>query len=263
MALPKQTQKDLAVALGNIGLSPSEVEVLCALLQSTKGIRVADLAKKTRLNRTTLYGITKSLIEKGLVSSVEERGVLRYHSIQPELLLNRIEQTRERLEVDAERIKKALPLIYAQRTDAASSYPSVQFFEGREGIKQAYEDSVRNNKSKIMYGFLGAHVGLEFMGYDWINAYIETRKKFGVRAYTVATDTPFLREFKKKDAEQLRVMKILPPGYEFDLELIAYDDKVLIASFRHEHPLAVLIEDAEIAKLMKAIFRYVDSTLSV
>lgn len=261
MALPVQTKKELAIALQDAGLSLSEATTLIALLQHEEGVRASDLAKEARLNRTTLYGVAKSLTEKGLVSVVEERGVLRYQSIRPEFLVDYIERAKHQLETSAEEVKKVLPLLQAARADIGHPYPTVQFFEGREGIKQIYEDTVKNNKSKTLYGFLGADAGLEFMGYDWINTYIASRMKHGVKAYTVATDTQALRGFQSRDNQELRSTKLLPPGYEFELEVVVYDDKVLIASFQPERPLAVLIEDSEIAKMMKALFRYVDSTL--
>lgn len=261
MALTRSIEKALTTALSSVGLSFSETKVLLALLQNDKGVRASDLARGTRLNRTTLYGVAKSLIAKGLVSAVEERGVLRYRSLQPEFLVDYIERAKKRLESGAEEVKKALPLIQERRTHEAHSYPAVRFFEGKDGIKQVYEDTVKANKSKTLYGFLGADAGLKFMGYDWIHAYIASRKKYGVKAYTVATDTPALRGFKSRDADDLRSTKLLPPGYEFELELVVYDDKVLIASFKPDRPLAVLIEDTEIAKLMKAVFRYIDKTL--
>ncbi len=261
MAIPASVQKELHGALANVGLSSSETVVLLALLQSSKGIRATELAKKTKLNRTTLYGVAKSLIEKGLASSVEERGVLRYHSIQPDLLVNYIEQAKERLVQDAERIKKALPILNAQRSGEGRSYPTVQFFEGVEGIKQAYEDTIQNNKHKVMYGFLGTDAVLRLMDPAWLIYYITKRVHLGVKAFTIAIDTPSSRHYKGYDGKQLRTTKLLPPGYDFEIEVVAYDDKVLITSFSEDHPLSVLIEDEKIAQLMVALFRYMDSTL--
>ncbi len=262
MALPKQVQKDIEEALTAVGLSPSETAVLLALSQSADNMRATELAKKTRLNRTTLYGITKLLLEKGLVSSVEERGVLRYRCIEPESLIDYIERTREKLFAGAEKVKRAIPVIKAQRTGDPSSYPTVQFFEGKEGIKQVYEDTIQRNKSKTLYGFLGADAVFKLMDSDWIEGYIGRRKKAGVFAHTILTDTETSRAFKGEDANQLRLSKMLPAGYNFDIEVIIYENKTLIVSFAEDYPLAVLMEDKKIADMMKTVFRYVDSTLS-
>lgn len=262
MALPKSVYDAVSGALRNVDVSASEAAVFLALLQSSDALRVTDIAKKTKLNRTTAYGLVKSLAKKGLLSSVEENGILRYRSIQPHLLTDYIERHKEKLAADMKRVKDALPLINAERIKRVRTYPAVQYFEGVEGIKQAYEDTIRNNKGKALYGFMGTDAIVKLMEPPWPSYYIGQRVEHGVRAYTVAIDTPSSRQYKKFDEQQLRVIKLLPPGYDFEIELAAYDDKVLITSFSQDHPLSVMIEDEKIAQLMVQLFKYIDSTLS-
>jgi sugar-specific transcriptional regulator TrmB len=261
MALPKNTKQDIVAILHDIGLSPSETDVFIMLLQTTAPQKVSDIAKKTRLNRTTLYGILKSLTERALISFVEERGVLRYQSIQPHLLVDYIERSKDRLAADAERVRRISPLLVAERERAARTYPTVQFFEGTEGIKQAYEEAIENNKEKTMYGFFGPDAAFNLMEFSWIDRYIARRVQKGVKSYTVATDTTGSRAFQHRDDKQLRETKLFPPGYNFEIETIAYDDKVVMTSFAEDHPFSILIEDAKIAQLFKELFRYIDSTL--
>jgi hypothetical protein len=79
----------------------------------------------------------------------------------------------------------------------------------------------------------------------------------------LAVDSPESRELATHDKEQLRVTKFLPASYKFDVELGAYDDKTFILSFAEDHPWAMIISDKKIAETMKALFRYIDSTLPV
>jgi sugar-specific transcriptional regulator TrmB len=245
-----------------VGLSVAETEVLGVLLQNAEGQRASSLARKTGLNRTTLYGLLKSLAQKGLVSYIEERSIQRYRSVQPRLLIDYIDRVKDKLSADAERIQQLLPLLETERTKMSRAYPSIQFFEGKEGIKQVYEDTIDGNISKALYGFLGAEAGYKFMGLDWANYYIEKRSKRGIKYFNIGADTPQTRVLKSQDKNELRVTKLLPPGYDFDIEITAYDDKLLVVSFAEDHPLAVLIEDQKIADTIKTLFRYIDSTLA-
>jgi sugar-specific transcriptional regulator TrmB len=256
-----KTNEVLVEALADSGLNETEVRVFVFLLQHEIGLRVSDLARKIRLNRTTLYGILSSLSEKGLVSSSEQRGVLLYQSIQPHLLVDYLGRMQERLARNAKRVAAIVPEISRIRSQEERYRPRMKFFDGAEGIKHAYEDLVRNNKEKVVYGFTGIHAIYNLMGMDWIDYILKKRPSMGIKWLALAVDSPISREMSKYDKEQLRVTKFLPPEFNFDIEIAAYDDNAFIVSFAEDHPWAMIITDKKIAETIKALFRYIDSTL--
>lgn len=261
MALPQQTRNELTSILGEMGLGTTEREVLLLLLQSEGAQRVSLIAKKLKLNRVTLYSVLKSLSERALVSSVEDRGVLAYRSIEPHLLADYLERMREKLAANIEKVRGTLPLIERERSKFRSIYPSMQFFEGVEGIKQAYEDTIKNNPSKNVYAFLGTDAIYKTIDAEWLKRYLTRRTKAGITWHAAVPDEPNAHEVQKRDAQESRVTKLLPPGYRFDIEMAAYGDRTLIASFSEDHPLAIIIKDEKIARTIREVFRYVDSTL--
>lgn len=262
MALPSQTRDELASVLAELGLSSSERDVLLLLLLSEGAQRVSLIAKKLRVNRVTLYGILRSLSERALVSSIEDRGVLAYRSIEPHLLSDYMERMREKLASNIEKVRSTLPLVERERSQFRSIYPSMQFFEGVEGIKQAYEDTIKNNPSKNVYAFLGTDAIYKTIDSDWLKRYLVRRTKAGIKWHAAVPDEQHARLVKARDAAESRVTKILPPGYSFDIEMATYGDRTLIASFSEDHPLAIIIKDEKIARTIREVFRYVDSTLT-
>lgn len=265
MHAPRLMQHNLNEVLEHLGLSASEGQVFTYLLESGRAERISTISKNTKVNRTTLYGILKTLSKRGLVSSVEDGGILTYRSIQPHLLVDYIERSRERLSSDIERVRDIVPVIEQVRKTGGKAYPAIQYFDGVEGLKQAYEDTIRNNSSKVIYGFTGTDTVLseKSIDMDWIEYYIARRKKAGVEFLDIATASKNEPHWiKARDSKDFRLTKVLPPGFDFDIELAIYENKILIASFAKEHPLAVLIEDEKVAKTMKELFRYIDSTLS-
>lgn len=261
MALPKHIQDTFSKILADLGLNKSEAAVFTYLIQSGTPQRVTEIAKRGKMNRTTLYGILKTLSERGLVSSATERGTLRYRAIQPHLLIDYIERARNELSAHTDRIKNVIPLIEKMRATGGRASPSIQFFEGTEGIKQAYEDTIKGNPSKTVYGFTGTDAIYKFMQLDWIQYFLERRTKAGIKWNTIAMDSDQSRKMKARDGQESRFTKLLPKGYDFDIELAAYENKVLISAFAEDHPSAVLIEDEKIAETFKTLFRYIDSTL--
>ena len=243
------------------GLHETEVTVLVFLLQHEAGLRASDIARRTKINRTTLYGVLNALVQKGLVSSSEERGVLLFQSIQPHLLVDYLERSRERLERNIKRVATIVPEIKRVRSQEERYRPQVKFFDGTEGIKNAYEELVRNNKEKVVYGFTGIHAIYNLMGMDWIDYILKKRPAMGVKWLALAVDSPKSREMSAYDHQQLRVTKFLPKEFGFDIELAAYDDKMFVVSYAEDHPYAMIIADRKMAETIKSLFRYIDSTL--
>ncbi len=245
-------------SLEKLGLREKETQVLLVLLE-TGPMLVASLAKTARLNRTTTYGILKELAEVGLVTSTKQDGATRYQSIAPELLPAYIERRGRELLDTKEEVAKLVPQIKLLRSKARA-LPKVQFFEGKKGIEQAYEDKLENNKGKILYEFTGIDAGYEKLDRSFIEYYLKKRLALDVRSQYIAPDTSFAREQAKLDEKYIRKVKFIPPEYAMETEISIYDDKVSLTSFSVENPVTVLIEDENIARTMKKLFDYVRST---
>lgn len=248
----------LKKALETIGLNKNEVAVLLVLL-ARGPLLVSIIAKAARLNRSTAYGVLKLLAGKGLASSAKERGVVRYQSIAPELLPGYIERKGEELLETKNEVAAIVPQLKLLKSKG-SVLPKVQFFEGVEGIKQAYEDKLEHNKEKALYEFTGMEAGYKKLDRAWIDYYTKKRAGLGIRAEYVSPDTPFTRETAKMDEMLFRKVHFIPPEYDMETEISIYDDKVSMASFSAENPVAVLIEDEAIARTMKKIFERVAAT---
>ncbi len=247
-------------ALDVLHLSDKQSRVLGVLLENGPMLAAA-IAKEARLNRTTVYDLLHELSVQGLVSQTKKGGAVRYQALAPEMLPGYLERKREALEESKKQLTEIIPQLNLLRS-RGRTVTRVQYFEGVEGIKQAYEDTLINNRGKKLFGFLGVDSAFSVMDPAWLSHYIDRRVALGVHASTIAIDTPEAREYKGRDSVQLRATKLLPDDYSFDIELVGYDDKVLINSFSKEKPMAVLIEDKKIAELMYALFRYISGTLN-
>src|SRR5262249_47531372 len=150
---------------------------------------------------------------------------------------------------------KMLPTLEQARKKSVRSFPKIRFFDGAEGVKRAYDDTIRNNPSKELFGFTGTQAIYRSgsVDRDWVDDYIRRRTKAGVKWHSIATDSDESRAMKKRDRSELRITKILPAGYPSALEFATYGDKVIIASFSQHHPLGMIIEDREIAETVKSL----------
>ncbi|HEY4517252.1 MAG TPA: helix-turn-helix domain-containing protein [Candidatus Paceibacterota bacterium] len=249
-------------ALEKLGLREKEARVLLALLESGGPTFVASIARAAKLQRTTTYGILKDLSAAGLVTSAKKAGATQYQSIAPELLPAYIERRGQELLDTKEEVAKLVPQIKLLRSKA-HVLPKVQFFEGTEGIEQAFEDKLENNADKALYEFTGMDAGYEKMNHKFIDYYLNKRARLKIFSKYISPDTPFAQQKALDDEKHFRKVKFIPAKYKMDTEISIYDNKVSLASFSSENPVAILIEDENLARTMKQIFDYIESTANI
>src|SRR3989344_1812727 len=130
--------------LEDIGLTGSEIKVFLTLLElgsSTAG----NVVGKSGLQNAVVHRAFHSLIEKGLITYVFEGKIKQYQSIEPKLLLNFIDEKKQKLE-------KLLPELEAKRK-LQKEKPKARIFQGIRGVKELLNlmlDS--NSKEYLAYG---------------------------------------------------------------------------------------------------------------
>lgn len=252
--------QEIQAALTAIGLSDKEVRVLLVLLERGP-MYAAAVAREGKLNRTTTYGVLKELAGKALVSSEQKAGATRYQSIAPELLPGYIERRGRELLAVTEKVAEVVPQVQLLRAKG-KVLPKVQFFEGKEGVEQAYEDTLLNNTEKKLYEITGIDAVYTALDPKFVQYYVEKRSKLGIKSYYIAPETEIGKKAKGEDAKYLREVKFIPAQYRMDTEIAIYSDRVGIFSYARENPVAILIQDATIARTMKTIFDYIESTVA-
>jgi sugar-specific transcriptional regulator TrmB len=128
--------------LQDIGLNEKEAAVYLSLL-SVEGSSVLDLAKKTKINRSTTYTVLESLSKKGLVSETTLGKKTHYQAEPPERLETYVERQKILLDEQANRLKDIIPKIKSVQREGGEK-PIVQYFEGKEGIFALNESLYKN-----------------------------------------------------------------------------------------------------------------------
>src|SRR3989344_8299512 len=240
-------------ALEKLGLREKESRVLMVLLEGGGPMFVAAIARIAKLNRTTTYGILRELAAAGLATSARKASATQYQSIAPELLPAYIERRGQDLLDAKEEVAKLVPQIKLMRSKA-QVLPKVQFFEGTEGIKQAFEDKLQNNAGKALHEFTGMDAGYEKMDHAFIDYYLKKRARLKIFSKYISPDTPFSRQQALDDEKYFRKVKFIPSKYKMNTEISIYVNKVSLSSFSADNPVAILIEDENLAQTMRQIF---------
>lgn len=233
----------LLATLTSIGLSEKEARVYLAALEvGVSG--VAEISKRARINRVTTYDILEKLMQKGMMSSSTKKGTQVFDATDPSIIANDVKQR-------ALDFKNILPDLKRLRGDAI--HPRVRYFEGIEGIKAVYEDTL-TAKTEILNFANSREIRLHWPNYD--KEYVEKRvkKKIYLRGISPLDDHGKMVQSKDKDC--FREIRLVPAAeFTFTNEINIYDDKVAIISYKDVPLWGMIIESAEISNTQRDIFK--------
>ncbi len=237
----------LKIQLQSFGFSEKEVDIYIALLQLGKG-SVTKISQMAGINRTTGYDILSSLVQKKLVS-VSGKAPKQEYAVEPPVAITKylkrqIAQTEEYV-TQAEKILPELTLLHT-----FENRPKIRFYEGTDGLKQVYEDTLTSSEPIRAYATVDdMHKALP----NYFQTYYKRRAEKNISIRAIVPETPTGQERQTHDAEEKREIAFVPADkYYFSPEINIYDQKVMIASWKEK--LGIIIESKEIADAMKKIY---------
>ena len=234
--------------LEKLGFSPKEADVYVALLELGSAA-VSDVSKKAGINRSTSYVLLESLAKKGFVS-VSDKNNIKNFSVTPvesiTQYLNGLARQYTNMAKIANDIVPDLKSLYL------SSIPKsrVKFFQGVEGLKIAYEDTLTSKET------IRAFADVENMHNtlpEYFPDYYSRRAKRNISIRGIFPDTPEAKERIKHDKTENRESLLVPKDkYSFSPEINVYDNKIIFMSWQEKFSL--IIESQELADAFKKIF---------
>jgi len=229
-----------------LGFTEKEASVYLALLEL--GSQPASvLAKKTKFPKATIHFLCDNLVKRGYVRR-SHKGRIQYFYADPEDL-----KKAKKAEIDAQNkaLDEAIPLLLECKSPFTSP-PKITFYEGIEGCQKAYM-KVTESETKVLE--FAAHNDLLKMGEKYMDHFLDTRVKNGVKIDVIcpknATHDYFL-PLNKKQKRVIRMFSAKNKG-EFFSSIDVFENKVLLLNLYHD-AFAILIENQEFAETMKTIF---------
>ncbi|MFA5029530.1 MAG: helix-turn-helix domain-containing protein [Patescibacteria group bacterium] len=224
-------------------LEEKEAKVYLAALELGNS-KVSEIAKKAGLNRITAYEILKRLRQKGLAVSLTRNNVLTFRVIDPEKVIKKMES---KLSLSRE----LLPALVLLKNNSGKK-PKIEYFDGREGLRALCNDSL-NCQEKIIYDLAEPTNLLKTIGEDFFNSFVRQRVKKGIKVKLLLPKNKENKKYLGVVKRDLRELRFIDDDL-YPNEFYIYDNKVAILSFSGK--MGVLIEDEEIAKSMKSIWRF-------
>ncbi|MFC1651629.1 TrmB family transcriptional regulator [Patescibacteria group bacterium] len=229
--------------LQQIGLNQKEAKIYLANLELGEA-SIQEIAKKSGIKRTSIYNLIDDLVKRGVIHVVIKKNKKRFVAAEPGTLKEIIAQRKKALE----NILPDLKML----SGTTKEKPRVRFYEGLEGIKAVYNDTLIDKKS--IKAFTGVTKGFAVLG-KYGNEYIAKRAATKIKAQVITPNDAEGRMFKKKDRISQRITRLIPKKkFPFDIEINIYGNKVSFISYSKQRLMGVIMESPEIAKTMESIF---------
>ncbi|MFA6305763.1 MAG: helix-turn-helix domain-containing protein [Candidatus Gracilibacteria bacterium] len=234
-------EKELIQILISLGLTDKESKVYLAATEVGTS-PVSQIAQKAGINRVTTYDILEKLKQRGLISHFTKKQTKYFTSTKPETLL-------EEFEKHTNSLRLALPKL--KRLTGETAHPRVRYFEGIEGIKAIYADTL-TSKTEILNYSNSEEIRNAWPKYD--TEYIEKRAKKKIFLRGICQNDEHGKKVHELDQKYFREMRVIDPSqFDFTNEINIYDDKIAIISFKDEL-IGMIIESQQIANSQRAIF---------
>jgi len=231
-------------ALEQWGLSTKEIKVYLAGLE-LGAVAVQDIAKKTGIERTNVYSILERLIHQGLFTETEKAGKKYFIAESPEKLILKLKERQK----DIETVLPELKSIY----NLMPNKPKVRFYEGEEGIRALYDDTLESDGAILAFTAWDKLVAA--MPRFW-DDYVKRRVERGIHIRAVGPKSKEAEYYRNRGKQDLRDLRYTPEGFNFSTEVNIYNNKVAVMTFGKER-IGILIESKEIANTWKVAFEII------
>ncbi len=240
---------DILNVFTQLGLSEEHMKIYLASLEWGE-TSITNLARKSGIARTSIYSQITELLDAGLITQSPRLTGKYYKAADPEYLEQLL--ARRQLEITqsiSELSTKMSNLKAMQKTSAKK--PNIQYLEGAEGIKQAYEKSLSDNPREIFIQCLTEDYG-EAVSEEFFDSYFERFFSSPTKSKELLSeaDEEYINKYGRKNKLQLK----MDIAEKTETDVMVYDDKVIFVSFNREKPYALVIEDSEVAKTMRNLY---------
>ncbi len=244
--------KDIEQSLIGAGLSDKEASIYMAILHSGKA-SLSDVAKHSRVRRTTIYQHVGSLLNRGLISKTLKGKRVLYVPENPKKILDTLEKNRLAFLQHAEHIEG----LYKN----ARHKPNVRIYEGPEGLVQILEEI--SGSFVPIDAFFSPEKFFGIISKKDSSQFLLTIEKHQnvlrdlVEADSIAED--FVKNVRRTQNAYHKV-KLLPKDFPVSVDVLVTGNKVAMISF--DNMMGLIVENAEIATFHKSIHGFFWKNLS-
>ena len=243
--------------LEDLGLNPKETELYLLLLQIGTAPASA-LARRMRIPSSTAQYTCQQLLKKGLIRMIQKRNLYLFSAESPKKLLTLVEQQREALDAKEQSVNKIIGDL-EDLINPDSIIPKVKFFEGRDGVIEAYNEILEDLDPGSEVLSYVQMVDLTTDPLKLSTMFENVAKEFKRKKVTTRILLPYSEnalEQVKNEAEYLEQHRFIPQeSFKCSpTEIIIYKNKMYFMTAEKNTIFATILENQSIANMQKVVF---------
>ncbi|NTW30106.1 MAG: MarR family transcriptional regulator [Candidatus Moranbacteria bacterium] len=245
-----ETYQNLYTSLKELGLGDMEADLYMVSLKLGPS-RISDIAKHLGISRPNVYKVIRSLEKHGLVRYSEKEKYSRSFMVEPpSLVLEALRKRKSRLSKIDEGLVLEMPDLLATYHQGEGS-TKIKVLKGKEQYIKIFNQSVEEEDKEIQFcGSAGDFI--DFISWDVENDWIKKRLKRNISIKVLTVPGAIPENLKSRDDREKRETRILKVANPFRSSFMLYANKMII--WQPEAPLAVLVEDIYIVRMMRELF---------
>jgi len=222
-------EEKIQIILKKIGLNDLEITCFKALLEKSP-MKASEISKKFSIPKATvLVALYKMSDELGIIKRTKKKNSFLFLVDDVYDLINLLKRKEEALAVNRKEIEDSLPELRAlQNFDIKK--PKVYYYEGKEGIRQAYEQMLTEADHFLGYG--SNEDDDKYLPELFPNYYDRrVQKKISVTAIIPAL--PFnIKETLKNETKHLRKTHLIPAEWNYPIQINTYKIPLLFVHMK-------------------------------
>ncbi len=239
--------------LKKAGLTGGEARVYLAITELGE-TTVGNIVDKSKVTKSIIYQILEKLIEKGLISFIYKEKTKYFQAAPPDNLITFLENQKKSIEDTEKEIKEILPQLLLKR--AYSKKSNVTVYEGFKGIMTVYTKRFEVLKKGEEY----LNFGLPAIQPEHHHAFWEKdhkeRVKRKIKARLLYNQKVSDKILKNRNSYWGCDARRMPFDIETPSWILLYKDTVVIAIPQGINPIAIEINNPEIARSFERYFEW-------
>lgn len=234
--------------LTEIGLNKTQARAYIQLIKKGS-MTPPELSKLISESRTNSYAVLDQLVDLGLAKKTEIKKKFVYNVENPTALAELAKNNRKKALDKELAVQNAMPTLL-NFFYTFSERPGVRFFQGIDGIKEIYNDTLRTCQDIYLVRSL---YDQDVMTMDYYNKYRDKRAKLGIKTY-ILNPSQDKKAWNNEIDEKYNLIRTQLPrdSYSTSVEISAYGNKVAIISFGEEL-IGMIIDSPQISESIKQL----------
>lgn len=231
-----------------LGLNRNEARVYLGLVQKGRA-SAAELVKLLGVHRNIVYDNLEKLIDKGLASYIVEESRKVFIANDPDAIIEFLHAEKEQID---EKISSATSLLPRIRTLLSSNRPEqdASIFRGRKGIKKILKEILEESE----FWVIGvSRASIETLGETYWKSFNMKRKNQGIKEHLLLNHD--FVDSVNLGTDALSHQKVLPKELTQVTEIMVFGSRAAILVYSGQ-PLAILIDDSDVAATFKQQFEF-------